>query len=277
MAKLSKIFQFYCDKLYRKYHNRRGIWRGRQILRNILSFKLPQAQHKESIFEEEWDNLIILDACRYDVYQEIKADVDSRTSLGSKTSEFVKKTFSEGELSNIVYITGNPHFNRETFLELTGREVEETFHDVFHTYQTDWDNEENTVLPEKIVRDMETARKLFPDKKIIGHFMQPHYPFIGSNLTKEGIRPDLDSEKEGFNIWERAEMGDYDSEELREAYKNNLEIALDEVENLVEKLKGKTIITSDHGNLIGEEGIYGHPQLYSNPESLYKVPWDVYE
>ena len=47
---------------------------------------------------------------------------------------------------------------------------------------------------------------------------------------------------------------------------------------LVNSLDGKSVITADHANLIGERGfpipvrMYGHPRNFSHP-SLIKVPW----
>jgi hypothetical protein len=48
------------------------------------------------------------------------------------------------------------------------------------------------------------------------------------------------------------------------------------------ELPGKSVVTSDHGQLIGERGFpvpfkeYGHPNgIYS--EELVKVPWHVYQ
>lgn len=274
---IKKIYRKYYSKIYRNYNHLRGTWRTKKILRDTLASKLPKVSETQSMFEKEWDNLLILDACRHDLYEEVKGETRSNNTIASRTQQFVRKTFSEGDFSDVVYVTSNPHFHEEKFNELTGRNVDEVFHEVFHTYQTDWDEEENTVMPEAMIRDAKTAKKLFPDRKLVVHFMQPHYPFIGSELTNEGIRPDLDHQKEGFSLWQRAEMGDYKKEELWNAYRKNLEIVMKEIEdNLLNNLEGKTVITSDHGNLVGEKGLYGH-SFDKNIKQLRKVPWDVRE
>lgn len=36
--------------------------------------------------------------------------------------------------------------------------------------------------------------------------------------------------------------------------------ALDEVETVIENLLGKVVVTSDHGNGMGEWGVYAHPR-----------------
>lgn len=47
--------------------------------------------------------------------------------------------------------------------------------------------------------------------------------------------------------------------EWKEAYKKNLVSVLKEVQRLVDDLEGKIIVTSDHGEALGEDGIYLHP------------------
>ena len=55
-------------------------------------------------------------------------------------------------------------------------------------------------------------------------------------------------------------MGALDVEELWAGYRANLERALDELAILLESVDAETVlVTSDHGNGIGEAGVYGHP------------------
>lgn len=59
---------------------------------------------------------------------------------------------------------------------------------------------------------------------------------------------------------------------LKRAYQNNLKKVLVEVQTLVDRLPDKVVITSDHGELLGEEEIYGHPKR-ANHFALREVPW----
>ena len=67
------------------------------------------------ILDEDWDNLIILDACRYDFFKEEieKRQIDGYLkkviSRGSHTLNFLKENFTEDYYNDIVYITANPH------------------------------------------------------------------------------------------------------------------------------------------------------------------------
>lgn len=63
-----------------------------------------------------------------------------------------------------------------------------------------------------------------------------------------------------------------------EAYQENIELVLDVVEPLLDDIDGKTVVSSDHSNLVGDwispipcRG-YGHPPTIYVNEPV-KVPW----
>jgi hypothetical protein len=66
----------------------------------------------------------------------------------------------------------------------------------------------------------------------------------------------------------------YNTKVLRKAYKQNLRLALEQVQYLLKHLKGRIIITADHGELLGENLRYAHPPNSKNP-ILLEVPWLV--
>jgi hypothetical protein len=268
--------RFYMKNIFYRMRERRGFTRVKMVLDSLAERYAEKSEKPEfDVFEKDWDNLLILDACRLDLYEEVEGETKGRTSLGSSTAEFVKKNFSEGDFSDTVYVTGNPHFSKKLFSELTGRDPDETFHEVFHTYMSDWDAENGTVLPEPLIRDAETAKKLFPDKRIVVHFMQPHYPFVGSNLVSDaGISQQVDKKYENVEdqAWVMTETGKVSKDKIWKAYRENLEYILDEIEDFTENLEGKTLVTSDHGNAVGESTFYGHPKGV-NTKELREVPW----
>lgn len=59
---------------------------------------------------------------------------------------------------------------------------------------------------------------------------------------------------------------------LRRAYAENLKIALSHIAFLASKLSGNIIITSDHGEFLGENGRFGHPCGCNHP-IVRDVPW----
>lgn len=66
----------------------------------------------------------------------------------------------------------------------------------------------------------------------------------------------------------------YDEKTLKKAYKSNLCLALEEVDKLIQRLPDNDIvISSDHGELLGENGDFGHPNALSGHKDLRTVPW----
>lgn len=94
-------------------------WKNPYFFRNKLLYKLVSFLYRKvdgfDIFEETWDNLIILDACRYDFFKEaiqrskIKGKLKLKISKGSHTISFLTRNFDKTFYDEIVYLTANPH------------------------------------------------------------------------------------------------------------------------------------------------------------------------
>lgn len=267
LEKLSRFYTFYM-KIYPYIDNLRGSFRfARTIERVLMRFGLERVDDKaEGIFEREWDNLIVLDACRSDLYDEVNGETESRFCLGSKTPEFLARNFEEKNY-DIVYISANPFVSPDSLKKNVGKE--DPFVDVYDVYNTDWSDEEGTVPPENVIKHVRSAEKLFPDKKKIIHFMQPHWPFVGGDLNAEGLGG-VDKQ----DVWSKSRRGVLDKDEVWKAYKENLEYVMSYVDEAADILSGKTVVTSDHGNLVGEYNLYGHPSK-GKVRQLREVPWDV--
>lgn len=231
------------------------------------------------IRKEKWDLLIILDACRLDTFQKvnwIEGELDI-LKTGSSTVDYFRKFFSEGAIVSgqllvkqldIVYISANPWINMQ---------FEKTFKVVRTVWDYGWDYVNFTVHPATMSSETFRTVEKYPKGRIISHWLQPHHPFIGE--FQLGI-PDAPSNcphgGAGGNVWREFQRGKISKEDFIKAYESNLEFALKYVEPIVRELskKKKIIITSDHGNVFGEYGLYGHPNGYDYPE-LTEVPWLV--
>ena len=239
------------------------------------------------LMSEDWDNLIILDACRYDQFERlnsISGRLEARSSLASATPQVLSANFKGTSQADTVYVTANPMYRTVG--------LSEVFHDVVDVWLSEWSEDHKTVLPEKVTGAALEAYKQYPNKRLIVHFMQPHHPFIcdnfGSSINTTGyeknrgqILGDNTAEDE-TTVWDLLEAGEIDKETVWEAYDENLELVLPHVEKLVTEMKERTIVTSDHGNLVGERiapfgrPMYGHPfNVYT--EELLTVPWLVIE
>ena len=219
-----------------------------------------------NVTDEEWDTLILLDACRYDTFKEenfLKGSLDSRYSKASRTYEWLSRTFTEDVYNDIVYVSANPH----TQNAIDGKEI---FHDVRNVFQTHWNNEYGTVMPDAVSKTAKELREEYPSKKLIIHYIQPHEPYIGEKKIYTG---DLAPGNWQRTLMDELAYGDGDAEEFYEAYVSNLHAALDSVEKLLPSLQGdQVVISSDHGELFGEKKFYGHPADLA-VENLVKVPW----
>lgn len=237
------------------------------------------------VMSEDWDSLLVLDACRYDAFEEhsdIPGALEQRVSQGSYTGGFFEENVGDSRHYDTVYVTANPVPHVEEWCSV---DIDATFHAVIDVWQDHWDKELNTVRPEPVARAIERAHNEYPDKRIMGHFVQPHQPFIGEtgrDIETRGMRAyDRVSGSDapaGKGVWEKLEDGDISTELAWQAYVENLEIVLPHVRRLCENLDGKTVVTSDHGNLFGEFAWpfpireYGHP-VEVHTKKLVTVPW----
>lgn len=227
-------------------------------------------QHKSAtnIFTEEWDNLIILDACRYDIFEKfanLPGQLESRISLGSTSKEFMRANFANKKLYDTVYVSANGWYEKLR---------DDMNSDIYRFVHTDRDIMGGlTTKPETVTQ---TAIKLFekhPNKRFIIHYMQPHQPYLGPTGESINHRNEL------FSTVKSDGLSD---EKLQKAYCENLDLVLNEVSKLIDHVEGKTVITADHGELLGEQigplpiQDYGHP-IGVYVDELVKVPWHIYE
>lgn len=257
------------------------------------------AYHGEGVdvMSEDWDVLIILDAARYDEFEErntIDGHLEPRLSKGGYSEEFIQENFAGGKFHDTVYVTGNPHA-----LDLD----DGVFHDLVMVEvgpvgeALGPDEEQNfAVRPEDVVREALDAHERYPNKRLIVHFIQPHRPFLGEKARElyrqaltERAEKGLDDQdlhnpgRKGYSIdpagAARHEEISVTDADFREAYRETLDIVLEHARELVGEIPGRTVVTADHGEFLGERYVtpkYGHPHFIRAPE-LYIVPWLVVE
>lgn len=240
------------------------------------------------ILDEDWDNLILLDACRCDVFREvntIEGDFQCRNSLGSATAEFLQRNFGGRSAYDTILVSSNA---------MVGTKAEAL--DLFKVVGV-WgndpgrsENRETNVNPasisdpEPVLNKALELHEKYPNKRLIVHFLPPHTPF----MIKDGEYLDEDSK---YRTFEAVRNGEIDPSEIRAVYRENVEYVLQYVSQLTDAVSGKTVITADHGELLGE-GIpmflrllhprwpfsdrhkfdYAHYNGIRVPE-LIKVPW----
>jgi len=234
------------------------------------------------VFDEDWDTLVVLDACRYDMFEEvnrIEGKFAMKESKASSTTEWLRANVSGRDLRDTVYVTANPQ------LERNREKWEVDFHEVINVWLDEgWNEDTGTVLADTMTEAAITAHEQYPQKRLVVHYMQPHYPFVPSDtdFDKDHLAS-IENGKDdatGENVWAQKFTGELDQSrsELWDVYTANLEYVLEHVEDLLAEVPGKTVITSDHGNYVGERASpipireYGHPRgLYD--KATIDVPW----
>jgi len=257
-----------------------GAWR-------VCGSRLPLGTN---VYDREWDLLVLLDGCRVDSLRSFEddpersfvEDVDTLRSVASTSREWLPKTFSpdrRGEVERTAYVTANPYTeeilssgskNRSPFNPANWESLNlDDFLLVDEVWRDGWDEELGTVPPRVVTdRAITAAREHGPDRLIV-HYMQPHQPFVGERACSN------DQAWIEESCWGALRRGDATVEEVREAYRENLAIVLDDVALLLENVDAsKVVISADHGNAFGEWGVYGHPNGFLHP-SVKTVPWLV--
>ncbi|WP_458207754.1 hypothetical protein [Haladaptatus sp. NG-SE-30] len=224
------------------------------------------------IFAEDWDNLVVLDACRFDAFRHVCAfegtlrKVESR---GATSEEFIRGNFTERTAYDTVYVSANGYF------DLLSEEIDAEVHDFVPLYQDEYRDAAGglTTHPETVTKRALEADKEYPHKRLMVHYLQPHQPYLGSFACKH-----IDH-GHGLNIvTTRNQNRDLTDADLWRAYLENLELVLGEVARLLGVFEGKTVITADHGELLGERlplvpvKDYDHWYGIHVPE-LLDVPW----
>ncbi|MES3518011.1 MAG: hypothetical protein PPP58_10140 [Natronomonas sp.] len=241
------------------------------------------------VMAEDWDNLLLLDACRYDTFEavnDITGDLRSVVSRGSTSYEFMRKNFADRELHDTVYVTGNGN---------TERIADDVFFKIVKTY----DRHERRYrgwMPDHIREVAAEAHEAHPDKRLVVHFMQPHTPYIGpkADRIRGQLRDEHGMEFEKMNVMHGSDADDPDlsfsqlrnaaedgyitDDVLYDLYVENLEIVLEEVERLLEELDGRSVVSTDHGELLGDPDGWFVPKRYGHPGNVYTpelrvVPW----
>lgn len=237
-----------------------------------------------TIWAKDWDVLLILDACRYDVFDDMygsdpRFEIESMQSAGSASPEWMLNNFDSqfaDQMAETAYVTGNPYSSKCISDGLFGHMEE--------VWRSHWDDAEGTVLPD-VLSDVaiQVWEEEEPERMIV-HYMQPHKPYIPASDSVKMERSDFT-----FNLpkvflsralgmypdFKKAEArrGEISDAELWELYQENLAYVVESItETILRAINAEIVISADHGELLGEDGVYHHP-AYMRYSELRTVPW----
>lgn len=222
---------------------------------------------------DEW-LVIVLDACRFDALQAVWSDwfhghLHPACSAGRDTFEYVRLCWPDEY--DVAYCSGatpiNSHqisYDLDGFNDLyDGYQPREHISEIVDVWATGWDESLGTCPPWSVT---DAALERRDASHLVAHYFQPHAPYIGDdqllgNTGGPDARP-FEGNPVDEPIWSRVRYGDVSDAELRAAYRSNLEVALREVARLIDQVDHDLVaILGDHGEALGEYGVYSHPRL----------------
>jgi len=225
-----------------------------------------------------WNHLIILDACRYDYFSKVIYDyldgyLIRAWSPASCTKDWLIKLWNQ--LHHLTYYSSTPLVNSKG-VPAFGYIAKDHFSKIVDVWKHGWDEKLSTVPPQNVVFQVSEHLSKHLSKKSIIHFIQPHAPYIGkTKLVIPGLKAD-EHLRVGVDIAiiNKVKSGEIKLEILRRAYMDNIKLALKYVALLNEFLEGVIIITSDHGEFLGERGMFLHP-CGNNSKEVREIPWFI--
>lgn len=225
------------------------------------------------LFERDWDICIILDACRFDYFRETTSErlpgsLQQIESVASSTIEWLNVSVRGSNLHDTVYVTANP----KLFHSSVSKSI---FHDVVYTWEEveNSDEKHRSLDPDLMTDLLIEACDKYPNKRIVGHYMQPHCPFLGS----------MGGDTVPETPWSQHLLKKkIDVDSLEQAYIENLNYISPHLQTVFEQVDDKIVVTADHGQLLGERVSPIPIREYSHPAGMYvpelvEVPYQVRE
>lgn len=142
---LSEITENYDDRHW---------WRER-IQERVISpvLRAIYSQRGIDLSSQDWDNLLILDACRSDMFESVVGtsefdEYQTVRSQGSSSPNWISANFADRELGDVVYITANPW---------VAEEAPSSFHKIVDIWAEEQEEGGNLDTTELAQRDLATS------------------------------------------------------------------------------------------------------------------------
>ncbi len=233
---------------------------------NLKRFRRFKNLQSLIIHNYNWKYLIILDGCRFDYFKSLWEynRVYKVNSPASSTLSWLQIVFPD--YYDYVIYSCNPFIGNKIHKKRRYNAIEH-FKQIISLWDGHWNKEFSTVLP-KTVYEYSIEHAI---PKSIIWFLQPHSPYIDLDIGKTSNDfMNWSPEKDPIDWSVLNGDSRYSLEQIKELYENNLKYVIPYVYKLICFLEKPIIITSDHGESLGENGIIGHPNIKS--KVLREVP-----
>lgn len=233
------------------------------------------------VLEKKRFLVVVLDACRPDSFKRWIAEnkpsllknVINVKSEGMRTPPWFIRTFS-GHHFNATYVSANPYVN-SAGMTPSGKVAVRSFTRIVDAWK-EWDDKENTCMPHTVNKAVSFH---FHEPRIIVHYLQPHQPYVGEKRIPERMYyksswngyPKDPANPKILQVRDSRKLDEKEKIVVRQAYESNVDIVCSHAFRLINKRqKGAVVITSDHSEMMGEDGTWFHN--ISHPK-LPIVPW----
>lgn len=243
----------------------------------LTSVRQSYEQH-DRLAATDWDALVVLDACRYDVLRDLVPwPVESCQSPESATPQWLEECEKTRVLEGAHVATAN--------LQYDGADVGAAA--LHRVWEDHWVPRLGTVTPEPV---MDVASDLLADgrRPVVAHVLPPHAPYVAKlEDTWVPAGPDPEIWKRNPNVEDEADKlspqvamasGHVDMRKAIGGYRASVASTWDVVTEYVGRWLGdglEVVLTADHGECFGrlrDWGFYGHPSR-CHIDPLTTVPY----
>ena len=256
-------------------------YRARKWLVQQVSDRLDRSTQHRRLAEDEWDVVVVLDACRWDTLQAVTSwPIGAAYSPGSATPEWLAAAERTRVFEDCHVASANAQYESADLGLAALRRV----------WETDWDAGLGTVLPEPVLAAADDFLRE-DERPVVAHLLPPHAPYVARvGDTWLPAFADADVWKQNPNADDEDRLspqvamarGHIDLERAHQAYVASVESTFEAVAAYVSRWvrdDHTVVVTADHGETFGrlrEFGLCGHPyRCHIDP--LVKVPYERFE
>lgn len=236
----------------------------------------------ELIHNTPWRTLWVMDAMRLDVFREIIQEENIEHpftgvfSSGCETGMWIRNTWNHRHYDDITLVS-----NSAIWWKQQNRGLLERFHRTVPLWR-DWREIDEgasywgAVMPtEEVLEYAEKEHIVKPKKRLLIHDIPPHLPYC----TDEGLSflKQIAPKKTVNIVIQLMHYGRNNKDGFKTIRHHYKESARKTLKTILAcdwlRERGELVITSDHGEMIGEGGFYGHSVNYKSLGVLRHVPW----
>lgn len=155
---------------------------------------------KTDITKANWDILVILDACRYDIFKQVYKEIIPNGKLkkaispATWTLEWLSKTWTE-YYEDIIYLSSIPFINskKKSKGNLISRkewefDAKKHFSKIIDVWNLGWSEQYSTIHPKEVNKYAIASMDVHRKNKFVLHYAQPHEPYIYYNKKNNKVR-----------------------------------------------------------------------------------------